>query len=45
MLSSSKLPKSLWIEALKMDVYILNRFPKAITKKPFELLKCWKPSL
>ena len=46
MLSSSKLPKFLWTEALKTAVYILNRVPtKAILKTPFELLKCWKPSL
>ena len=46
MLSSSKLPKFLWIEALKMAVYILNRVPnKAITKTPFELFKGWKLSL
>jgi transposase InsO family protein len=46
MLSSSKLPKSLWVEALKTTVYILNRVPiKAIPKTPFELLKGWKPSL
>jgi len=46
MLSSSKLPKSLWVEALKTAVYILNRVPtKAVPKTPFELLKGWKPSL
>ncbi|RVW18326.1 Retrovirus-related Pol polyprotein from transposon TNT 1-94 [Vitis vinifera] len=46
MLSSSKLPKFLWTEALKTAVYILNRVPtKAIPKTPFELLKGWKPSL
>ncbi|RVW97572.1 Retrovirus-related Pol polyprotein from transposon TNT 1-94 [Vitis vinifera] len=46
MLSSSKLPKFLWTEALKTTVYILNRVPtKAVPKTPFELLKCWKPSL
>ncbi|RVW50232.1 Retrovirus-related Pol polyprotein from transposon TNT 1-94 [Vitis vinifera] len=46
MLSSSKLPKLLWTEALKTTVYILNRVPtKAVPKTPFELLKCWKPSL
>ena len=38
MLNSSKLPKSLWTEALKTTVYILNRVPtKAILKTPFEL--------
>ncbi|CAO2827720.1 unnamed protein product [Amaranthus hypochondriacus] len=46
MLSSSKMPKSLWIEALKTSVYILNRVPtKAMSKTPFELFKGWKPSL
>jgi hypothetical protein len=46
MLSSSKLPKSLWVEALKTAVYILNRVPtKAVPKTPFESLKGWKPSL
>ena len=40
MLSSSKLPKFLWIEALKTDVYILNRVPtKALSKMPFKLFK------
>lgn len=46
MISSSKLPKSLWIDALKTAVYILNRVPtKAVSKTPFELFKGWKPSL
>ncbi|KAK4273328.1 hypothetical protein QN277_021753 [Acacia crassicarpa] len=46
MLSSSKLPKSLWIDALKTTVYILNRVPtKAVPKTLFELFKGWKPSL
>jgi transposase InsO family protein len=46
MLSSSNLPKSLWTEALKTTVYILNRVPtKAVPKTPFELWKGWKPSL
>ncbi|KAL0446541.1 UNVERIFIED_CONTAM: putative mitochondrial protein [Sesamum latifolium] len=46
MMASSKLPKSLWIEALKKTVYILNRVPiKAVSKTPFELFKGWKPSL
>ncbi|WJZ87796.1 hypothetical protein VitviT2T_007148 [Vitis vinifera] len=40
MLSSSKLPKFLWTEALKMTVYILNQVPtKAVPKTPFELWK------
>jgi hypothetical protein len=46
MLSSSNLPKSLWIEALNTTVYILNRVPtKAVPKTPFELRKGWKLSL
>jgi len=46
MLSNSNLPKSLWAEALKMTVYILNCVPtKVVPKKPFELFKGWKPSL
>jgi hypothetical protein len=46
MIRSSKLPKSLWIDALKTAVYILNRVPtKAVSKTPFELFKGWKPSL
>ena len=46
MLSSSKLPKFLWTEAVKTVVYILNRVPtKVVLKTPFELLKGWKPSL
>ena len=45
MLSSSKLPKSLWIEALKMEAYILNRVStKVVAKTPFELFYGWKPS-
>ncbi|RVW95033.1 Retrovirus-related Pol polyprotein from transposon TNT 1-94 [Vitis vinifera] len=46
MRSNSKLPESLWNEALKTTVYILNRVPtKVVPKMPFELWKCWKPSL
>ena len=46
MLSSSKFPKFLWTEAFKIAVYILNRVPtKVVPKTPFELWKCWKPSL
>jgi transposase InsO family protein len=46
MLSSSNLPKSLWAEAFKTAVYILNRVPtKVVLKTPFELWKGWKPSL
>ena len=45
-LSNSNLPKSLWAEALKTVVYILNRVPtKTVPKTPFELFKGWKPSL
>ena len=46
MLSSSKLPKSLWIESPKTTTYILNQVrTKALPKIPFELFKGWKPSL
>ncbi|KAL0373926.1 UNVERIFIED_CONTAM: Secreted RxLR effector protein [Sesamum radiatum] len=46
MMASSKLPKFLWIKAIKTAVYILNRVPtKAVSKTPFELFKGWKPSL
>ncbi|KAL4319722.1 hypothetical protein GQ457_18G015860 [Hibiscus cannabinus] len=46
MLSGSKLPKSLWVEALKTVLYILNRVStKAVPKTPFEFFKGWKPSL
>jgi len=46
MLSNSNLPKSLWVEALKTTVYILNHVPtKVVPKTPFELFKGWKPSL
>ena len=46
MLSSSKLPKFLWTEALKSNAYILNRVPtKVVSKMPFKLFKGWKPSL
>lgn len=46
MISNSNLPLSLWSEALKTAVYILNRVPtKAVPKTPFELWNGWKPSL
>ena len=46
MMNGSKLPTSLWKEALKAAVYILNRVPtKAVSKTPFEIWKGWKPSL
>ena len=38
MISHSSLPKSLWGEALKTIVYILNRVPsKAVAKTSYEL--------
>ena len=46
MISNSKLPLSLWSEALKTAVYLLNRVPsKVVPKTPFELWNGWKPSL
>uniref|UniRef100_A0A1J3K4I8 Retrovirus-related Pol polyprotein from transposon TNT 1-94 n=2 Tax=Noccaea caerulescens TaxID=107243 RepID=A0A1J3K4I8_NOCCA len=46
MMSHANLPKSLWMDALRTAVYILNRVPsKAVPKTPFELWKGWKPSL
>ena len=46
MISNSKLSISLWSEALKTVVYILNRVPsKAVPKTPFEIWNGWKPSL
>jgi len=46
MRSNTKLPSSLWVDALKTAAYILNRVPsKAVLKTPFELFKGWKPSL
>ena len=40
MLSNSKLPKSLWTEALKTAVYILNRvLTKVVPRTLFELFK------
>ena len=40
MLSSFKIPKSLWIESLKVVAYILNQISiKAVPKKLFELFK------
>jgi len=44
--SNSNLCKSLWAEALKTTVYILNRVStKVVPKTPFELFKGWKLSL
>ena len=38
--SNSKLRRSIWTEALKTAVYILNYVPtKAVSKTPFELFK------
>jgi hypothetical protein len=46
MLGNSKLPKSLWTEALKTTMYILNHvITNVVPKTPFELLKGWKLSL
>ena len=46
MISNSSLSSSLWSEALKTDVYVLNAVPtKAVPKIAFELLNGWKPSL
>ena len=46
MLSNSPLPISLWMEALKTAVYLLNRIPtKAVPKTPLELWIGRKPSL
>uniref|UniRef100_A0A2N9I4J9 Integrase catalytic domain-containing protein n=1 Tax=Fagus sylvatica TaxID=28930 RepID=A0A2N9I4J9_FAGSY len=46
MMSRSNLPKSLWGEALKTAMYILNRVPtKSVPRTPFELWTGWKPSL
>jgi hypothetical protein len=46
MLSNSSLPISLWMEAFKTTIYLLNKVPsKAIPKTPFELWTGRKPSL
>ncbi|RVW75186.1 Retrovirus-related Pol polyprotein from transposon TNT 1-94 [Vitis vinifera] len=46
MISHSTLPKSLWGEAIKTAVYILNRVPsKAVAKTPYELWTSKKPSI
>ena len=45
-MSYSSVPISLWGEALKTAMYILNRVPsKAVPKTPFELWTGRKPSL
>jgi len=46
MLANTNLPQSLWTEALKTAVHILNRVPsKAIPKTPYEIWTGRKPSL
>ena len=46
MISHSSLPESLWGEALKTAVYILNRVPsKAVNKTPYELWTGKRPSI
>jgi len=46
MISHSTLPESLWGEALKIAVYILNRvLSKAVNKTPYELWTNKRPSL
>ncbi|RVX07895.1 Retrovirus-related Pol polyprotein from transposon TNT 1-94 [Vitis vinifera] len=46
MISHSTLPESLWGEAIKTAVYILNRVPsKAVAKTPYELWTSKKPSI
>jgi len=46
MISYSTLPISLWIEALKTVIYILNRVPsKLVLKTPYELWTEKEPSL
>ncbi|KAF7822057.1 Retrovirus-related Pol polyprotein from transposon TNT 1-94 [Senna tora] len=46
MISHSSLPDSLWGEALKTAVYILNRVPtKAVTKTPYEMWTSKKPCI
>ena len=46
MLSNSSLPISLWMEAFKSVMYLLNRIPsKIVPKIPFELWTKRKPSL
>ncbi|RVW16631.1 Retrovirus-related Pol polyprotein from transposon TNT 1-94 [Vitis vinifera] len=46
MIRHSTLPQSLWGEAIKTAVYILNRVPsKAVAKTPYELWTNKKPSI
>ena len=45
-MSRTKLPQSLWGEALQTAMYILNRVPsKSVPKTPFELWTNRQPSL
>jgi hypothetical protein len=46
MLSYSKLPLNLWMEALKTVAYIINRVPsKSVCKTSYELWTGRKPTL
>ena len=46
MISYSSLPISLWMEALKTAIHILNRVPsKTVPKTPYELWTGKEPSL
>ena len=46
MISYSTLPISLWMEALKTTIHILNRVPsKSVPKTPYELCTGNEPSL
>ena len=46
MISYSTLPISLWMEALKTAIHILNRVPsKSVSKTPYELWTVREPSL
>jgi hypothetical protein len=46
MLSNSTLPLDLWMEALKIVAYIINRVPsKSVPKTPYELWTDRKPSI
>ena len=46
MINYSSLPISLWIEALKTAIHILNRVPsKSVPKTPYEMWTGKEPSL
>ena len=46
MINNSSLPESLWGEAIKTSIYILNRVPsKAVAKTPYKLWTGKKPSI